>query len=106
MDAAGRLDRRVQLQSPTTARDDLGGHTESWTTEATVWAQVRDASGRELFQAQQAGMSVAKIVSIRYRSGVVAKWRVLNHDGTALRIGHIQTEGRNEWLNLFCEIAS
>lgn len=103
MIAAGRLDRRVTLQTPTTSVGTLGGHSESWATLATVWANVRDLSGRETFNAQAAGSAVGKVVTIRWLSGVEAKQRVLLPDGAVARIAWIEEIGRREGLKLYCE---
>lgn len=100
---AGKLDRRVTLEAPTTTRGETGGHEETWSVFATLWASVRDLSGRETFNAQAAGSAVSKVVTIRYRSGVTAAMRVKFADGSTARIAHLRELGRHEWLELYCE---
>ena len=78
---AGRLRSRVQLQAPVTASDPDGfervtGHT----TIATVWAEVRPLTGKNLVLARTAGEKLDAEIIIRYRSDVTGQWRVL--DGT------------------------
>lgn len=100
----GKMDRRITLQTATTTRGELGGHAESWATLATVWASIRDLKGREVFNAQQAGSTVSKIVTIRYRSGISADLRVLLPDGRTARIGHVIEIDNKQWIELYCEV--
>lgn len=79
---AGRLDRRVELQSSAvgSAGDPLA---VTWTTEVVVWAERMDAKGAEraaggMVQAAEATQGYR----LRYRSAVNPTWRV--KDGTAL----------------------
>lgn len=78
---AGRLRSRVQLQVPVTDKDPDGferviGHT----IIATVWADVRPLTGRNLVLARTAGEKLDAEIVIRYRPDVTSQWRVV--DGT------------------------
>lgn len=58
--AAGRLNRRVTLQTRTTTRDAHGGETETFTAGQTIAAEVRYGNGQERRDAaQQAGSQTA-----------------------------------------------
>ncbi len=48
---AGQLDRCVDLLTPTTIVDAVGGQSVTWTKAASVWASRNDARGRESFGA-------------------------------------------------------
>lgn len=74
---AGRLDRRIQLQSYTTTQDGYGQPVETWSTYATVWATVRDQSGREFLESAQIDGQTATMFTIRYRSDVAYQHRIL-----------------------------
>ncbi len=74
---AGRLDKRVQLQSATEARDSHGQPIKTWTTQATVWAGVEPLRGAEKVAAMQMGAYRQLDVIIRYRSDVTEDWRIL-----------------------------
>ena len=50
---AGRLDRRVTIQSATRTKDAGGQPVASWSTTATVWATVQPLRGDERLVAQQ-----------------------------------------------------
>src|SRR5687767_2147590 len=81
MDEIGRLDRRVELQSPTLP---AGGDPTaiSWTTQATVWAERLDAKGIRRFVGLQHVAEASQAFRIRFRSDVDPTWRV--KDGAEL----------------------
>ncbi|MBM4299281.1 MAG: head-tail adaptor protein, partial [Deltaproteobacteria bacterium] len=68
--AAGRLDKRVTLQSAVLVRDGHGQPIETWSNVATVWAAIEPIRGREFFAAKQFSAEVTHKLVIRYRSGV------------------------------------
>lgn len=75
---AGKLNQRVTLQAPATGQDAYGQPLTGWTDVATVWASIADMSGREYIAAAGVQASVQTKIMIRYRTGVVAKMRVLH----------------------------
>lgn len=83
---AGRLNRRIALQTPVETRDPETKEPEkSWLGGDLRWASIVPLSGRELFQAQQVRPQISHKVNIRYRKGVTSKMRVLL-DSSALEI--------------------
>jgi SPP1 family predicted phage head-tail adaptor len=50
---AGRLDRRISIESKTVVQDEFGQPVETWAELATVWAHKRDIRANERFRAQQ-----------------------------------------------------
>ena len=75
---AGKLNKRVELQSKTVTRDAMGGESITWTTQATVWAEVAALSGRALIAAQQAQSEVSARIIVRKAAsaGIADDWRV------------------------------
>lgn len=74
---AGKLDRRITIQQESTfTRDSFGAKLSSWSDLATVWAEKRDLTARELFQAGQVYADVTTMFRIRYISGIDPKMRV------------------------------
>lgn len=100
---AGRLKKRVTIQRPRNDTDAAGDTASEWIDVACVWAAVEPLSGREWFAAQQHQSSVTHRVTIRYRRGIEASWRVLL-DCRALYIDGppIDERERHEWLTLMC----
>ena len=73
---AGRLRHRVDLQSVAESQSGTGAVKRSWSTYATVWAEVRPAQGGERFTAQRVTAETTHTVRIRWRSGVTTADRV------------------------------
>jgi len=93
----GELDQRVELQKFTRSPDGQGGFTETWTTEATVWAHVRPQTGREREFADRQTAEAGYLVVIRYRDDVDETWRFkwLN-TGRLMNIRYVQQRGGRE----------
>ena len=75
---AGRLNKRITIQSPATGQDATGEPTTGWTDVATVWASIVDVSGREYVAAGGLQNSAQTKITIRYRSGIVPSMRVVH----------------------------
>lgn len=102
---AGRLRHRVTLQSPAGSRDALGERTTTWTSVATVWADVEPLTARELFVASQAQSSVTQRVTIRHSATVAAvtgAWRVLFGSRVLVVDGVRNPHEANEVIELLC----
>ena len=100
--SAGILDQRITIQELTVVRGSLGGHDETWTPLATVWAQTLDMTGREIFQAKAMGSAATMLITIRYRNDVKADQRILFSDGSLARIEWVRHVTRKERLELYC----
>lgn len=93
---------RVTLQDEVPAKGDLGGEQMAWVDEATVWAAVDPLRGKEFFAAQQVNSEVSHQVTIRYRTGVTPKKRLL-WDGRVLEITAVlPSKERRRYLHLMC----
>lgn len=97
---AGKLDRRITLQQASEAsRDAMNAPVYTWSTFATVWAQLIFNRGDERFAAHEvAGASVVTF-KIRYRSGVTDKLRI-SYDGKIYDIRDVRELGRQDGLEL------
>lgn len=73
---AGRMNERVELQSPSETRSPTGEATLGFTTQATVWASVDGLNSREFMQAQQANLLATHRVRIRHYPALTHEWRV------------------------------
>lgn len=73
---AGRLRHRISIQSVGSTYDDYGDLSNSWSTDAIVWASVSPVSGKqEKIAGELTGVETHSI-KIRYRSGVSAHNRL------------------------------
>ena len=101
---AGKLNCRVVIKQPAAVQDAAGQPIPTWTTLATVWANIRSLNGLETIKGG-AESSVAKAsIRIRYRTDVTAAMRVV-HGSTTYEIKAVlpDVEGRRH-LDLVCEV--
>ena len=97
---AGRLNKRVTIQSPATGQDATGEPTTGWTDVATVWASIVDVSGREYVAAGGLQNSAQTKITIRYRAGIVPSMRVV-HGADTFNIEAVLGQDRRSLL-LMC----
>ena len=71
----GSLRSELKLEACATIPDGLGGHTESWTEIATVFALIEPVSARSIFGPDQTIESVTHRVTMRWRNGVASGMR-------------------------------
>jgi SPP1 family predicted phage head-tail adaptor len=102
---AGKMDRRVTLQSRSVERNVHGEQVVTYTDLATVSAQKMDPRGREFFAAQQTQAEVTTRWRIRYRSDLTVMHRLV-YDGLAYDIVQVSEMGRRAGLELFTTAAA
>jgi SPP1 family predicted phage head-tail adaptor len=101
----GKYRRTVQLQAPTAASGtDWGeaGAAATWTTYATVPAEIDPYQSKELRDEKGAYSSTRWTVRIRYRSDVTPDHRIVYGSHTLRIIGVVDIEDRREQLKLDC----
>lgn len=74
---SGLLRHKVLLQSMTDGKDTDGAPSETPTALASVWAAIRPVNANEVFRAAHFEGDVTHIITIRYRSDVTPKTRIL-----------------------------
>ncbi len=67
---AGKLRKRVTIQTPTGAVDAFGEQTSTWTTLATVWGEPQNEGGAEGTEGARMQADVTEVISIRYYPGL------------------------------------
>jgi SPP1 family predicted phage head-tail adaptor len=100
---AGDLRHKVTIQQSLPDRDSYGTEVPRWSDFATVWAEVKDISGREYTAMQQAISNIAVRVRIRYLGGVVPTMRVIYGSRTLDIVSVIDPDGRLIELHLMCQ---
>lgn len=100
----GKLDRRITVQTSSTTKVN-GRPIKSWSTLATVWAEVRDIRPSRAEQIAD-GLNMANRpcrIVIRYRDDITAGMRVIL-DGRTLQIVSAPAElGRREGTEFMAE---
>jgi SPP1 family predicted phage head-tail adaptor len=94
---AGKYCRRITIQQPTRGTADDGQRTATWSTYATLWADVEPLAGSESHTQQR--LQEDQPWEIRVRSSTLARaitadMRILLSDGTTLGIGAVRDLGR------------
>lgn len=99
----GQFRRRVTLQAPIDAPDDIGGADRSFSAFAQVWAKVETLSGQEQFVEQRLEQSRRCAVTIRWRSDVTSQMRIVFR-GRILVIRSVEDRDESRrFLTCLCE---
>ena len=103
---AGRMNRRITIEQRTPGADAWGQPLTTWTTVATVWADVRASSGSaaaERVAADRETSVTGYSMRIRWRTGISAGMRV-SMDSTRFDIiDVIEDHAGREYLDLVCQ---
>ncbi|MCP4897609.1 MAG: phage head closure protein [bacterium] len=98
----GRLRERVILAEPLEVRDSDGGVRTTYGEVASVWAAKRDVRGREYTAGREVHSTSQAEFTIRSRSDVELKWRVI-HGSRSYDITSVaDLGGRRAYLELSC----
>lgn len=101
----GRLRDRITLQNYITTQDEVGQVHKTWEDVATVWAEVKAITGKELMLAQKEMSSTTIRIFIRYRKDVNTTYRIkfpfLGSD--YLNIKAVLPDAKRTYLELLCE---
>lgn len=74
---AGKLKYLITIEERSTATDAAGGMVDSWTSFATVYADVRTLSGRELDAALAVNSEVTHKWELRHLDGLLPEMRIV-----------------------------
>ena len=99
---AGNLADRIVIEQATETRNSVGEVTLSWSTFATVWADVQALSGREAERYGQIVGFTGHKVTIRQLTGVKVSMRIIYESTRTLEIGAINEYERGWYLELIC----
>lgn len=76
MTKIGDLRHRITIETLSLTPNDSGGQEESWSTFATVWAQITPVKAWEAMQQARIEMTVTHKIVIRELPGVTSTMRV------------------------------
>lgn len=91
---AGKLDKRIVIQTKTETVDDAGAPKQTWATFATVWASKLDLNGSEKWFDHQFNPEAAAMWKIRNLSGIKREMRI-SYNSVLYDIIDIKEIGRN-----------
>lgn len=97
---AGNLRNYVVIQRSTETHDSNQELILTWSTFASVWAEILPLIGREYWASRQVVSEVTGKIRIRYLAGVTAKMRVIDGSKTYDIEAVIDVENKHEELVL------
>lgn len=103
---AGKMDREIQLQSLSTVADAVGHPTPTFTTYATVWAEVREATGAENLQFGRENASGSALFLIRFTSSIKTTDRIRYQNKSFDIISIREIAGRDSGLEVLARVPS
>jgi len=94
---AGKLDRRITIQSKSEVVDAFGERTNTWSTFLTVWSMPVQKDGKE--QTSDSNRSTDRMVNfrIRYNGTITNEMRVI-WESNYYKIEDIKELGRREGM--------
>jgi SPP1 family predicted phage head-tail adaptor len=99
---AGKLDRQIVIQRFTNTVDDYGTPVETWTTVATVRAQIIQQSTEEFIRGYGATDDAIVIFRVRWIDGITTADRVV-FDSENYNIKELKPIGRAKGLEFRCQ---
>lgn len=99
--APGSLWTRVTIEQATETRNAVGEPVLTWSTFATVWADVQSLSSREMERYGETVGFMTHRVMIRYLSGLTSAMRIQYRNRT-LEIGQILERDRLWHQEIIC----
>ena len=100
---AGKLDRRISLQTATLTYNSYGESVSTWATTYTVWADVWPLPYNEQVEGDRKTEGTLFKVRIRYQSGVIPTMRLV-YNSSYYDIVSIQEGNRQEYLDLIVQL--
>lgn len=83
MTSIGKARARVSVQRQSLTTDDMGGHTEAWTTQFTAWARIKALSaGKRVFLGREVGEVTHEVDLLTPEVDVKQHDRLLWQDGS------------------------
>lgn len=99
----GALRKRLALQSETLASDGNGGLAASWTTVASVWAEIMPISNKQVVSVSGVNGRITHKIIIRYRADVKTGMRFVQ-GSRIFTIRLVSTSDEvNRWLEIMAE---
>ena len=102
IDQAGQLDRRITIQNFSETTDSFGQEVKSFSTLASVWANVVEKVGREGEDGEMIAATKKVEFIIRYRTDVDEEMRI-SYNSNTYKIQAIQSaDARKAFLKIVC----
>jgi SPP1 family predicted phage head-tail adaptor len=101
---AGKLNRRIAIQSQSTSQDSFGGPLTTWITIIKTWAGIRAVTSKEVYAASGFTSQVSHLITLRYHPElhIRSAYRI-EYEGRIFQIQSVgdPDEGKRQ-VNLLC----
>ena len=102
IDQAGQMDRRITIQTFSETTDNFGQEVKSFSTLASVWANVVEKVGSEGEDGEMIAATKKVEFVIRYRTDVNEEMRI-SYNSNTYKIQAIQSaDARKAFLKIVC----
>jgi len=103
MNTIGQMRHQITLQGQGSTRDSGGGISAGWSTIASVYADIKPKSGKEVYAQGKLVGSVSHEITVRYRTDITNASRI-SFDSKLFNIrAIINVDERDRFLKLLCE---
>lgn len=100
----GAMRYRIVIERPETTRNNLGEPVVEWQPVATVWAAIKNLTGREVVANSRQEFTLTHRVVIRDLPGLLPSYRIM-WEGRRLEINTVLSVRPHEvvrWMELLC----
>ena len=99
----GKMRYPMKLQSATRTTDAGGGSAESWSTVATIYADIKPINAEESYRQGVIQESVTHDVYVRFRAGLSTSNRLLYESRVFNIKGVLNIDERDRFMKLSCK---
>lgn len=100
---AGALNRLIEIQTRSTAKDSAGHQSDVWTTTVTTRASIEPLSGAEVVAAgAQIGETMVQM-AMRWRPGITSAMRVIYQGEIYTVLAVLDEYMKHRKLTLLCQ---
>lgn len=100
---AGRMDRRIVVESYTETRSTYGDVSKTWSTHQTLWANYVQKTGKEVDADKNINHTIKAHFITRYVSTITPQMRII-YEGDWFNILEVKELGRKEGLKIEVEL--
>jgi len=97
-----RLNRRLDIETPQSVSDGVGGAIITWLPVGTIWASLKPHHNIETPNAEKVTAQTTHTITIRYRSDLMPDMRFVLGVRTFEIISIINVQEQNFWLECLC----
>ncbi len=98
---SSRLNSRITVQTSTVSHDAFGGPISEWEDAFSCYAEVKALRGMEDYKTDLETSVTRYKITVRWRSGIDAKCRIVLADGKTLNVNSVyDPTGRRECIEI------